>query len=268
MEAIQALFGTEKPIIALLHLRALPGDPGYAGPMEAVVETARRELLALQEGGVDGILFSNEFSFPYLDHLSPVTPAAMAYVIGRLKADLRLPFGVHAISDPLTTIELAAAVEARFVRSVFAGGYVGEAGIRSKNAGLYARRKAELGLRDLQMYYMINAESDGDMSRRSLDVIARATAFKCQPDGICLSGLHAGEEADSALFRQIREAVPGMPLFSNTGTRQENVREKLQACDGAFVGTAFKRDGKFENTVAYERVRDFMAVVRQCRAGR
>ena len=42
------LFGVEKPIIALLHLRALPGDPLYAGDMEDVISQARKDLHALQ----------------------------------------------------------------------------------------------------------------------------------------------------------------------------------------------------------------------------
>ena len=61
----QDMFGVEKPIIALLHLDALPGDPGYCGDMKTVTEHARKDLLALQDGGVDGILFANEFSLPY-----------------------------------------------------------------------------------------------------------------------------------------------------------------------------------------------------------
>ena len=56
----QDMFGVEKPIIALLHLDALPGDPGYCGDMKTVTEHARKDLLALQDGGVDGILFANE----------------------------------------------------------------------------------------------------------------------------------------------------------------------------------------------------------------
>jgi len=56
------MFGVEKPIIALLHLDALPGDPGYCGSMDTVLEHARQDLVALQNGGVDGILFANEFS--------------------------------------------------------------------------------------------------------------------------------------------------------------------------------------------------------------
>ena len=58
------LFKVEKPIIALLHLRALPGDPLFGGSMNAVIEKAREELNALQDGGVDGILIANEFSLP------------------------------------------------------------------------------------------------------------------------------------------------------------------------------------------------------------
>ena len=64
---IEELFQVKKPIIAMLHLDPLPGDPmwKYGMNMEDVVEDARKDLHALQDGGVDGIIFSNEFSFPY-----------------------------------------------------------------------------------------------------------------------------------------------------------------------------------------------------------
>ncbi|HCE61636.1 MAG TPA: SgcQ protein [Clostridiales bacterium] len=267
MKTFKELFGTDKPIIALLHMRELPGDPGYpeGRSIEDVVRKAREELIALQDGGVDAILFSNEFSYPYLDELDAVTPASMAYVIGRLKDDIRIPFGVHAISDPMATLELAAAVQAQFVRGVFAGGFVGEGGIRSKDAGRFVRRQKALRLDDLLMFYMINAESDGDLSGRPLDVIAKATVFKCHPQGLCMSGIHAGLEAGSSDLQKIRDAVPGTPVLSNTGTKKENVIEKLQHCNGAFVGTAFKKDGKFENFVEYARVKEFMDIVRAYR---
>lgn len=35
----QDMFGVEKPIIALLHLDALPGDPGYCGDMKQLQNT-------------------------------------------------------------------------------------------------------------------------------------------------------------------------------------------------------------------------------------
>ena len=66
MSFLSELFGTEKPIIGLVHIQPLPGDPFYkGGGMDAVVRRARVDLEALQNGGVDGVLFTNEFSMPY-----------------------------------------------------------------------------------------------------------------------------------------------------------------------------------------------------------
>lgn len=65
---------------------------------------------------MDAVLVSNEFSLPYQRHMSFVTPAAMARVIGELRGDFRVPMGVDCISDGLASIELAAAVDAAFVR--------------------------------------------------------------------------------------------------------------------------------------------------------
>ena len=73
MEWLFDMFGTRKPIIAMCHFRALPGDPGYDAVKGVawVVEQARKDLHALQEGGVDAVMFSNEYSLPYFSRWSP-----------------------------------------------------------------------------------------------------------------------------------------------------------------------------------------------------
>mgnify|MGYP002652793142 FL=1 len=82
---LDEVFGVRKPVIAMLHLSALPGDPGYdsAGGIAAVLERARTELAALQGGGVDGIMISNEFSLPYLTKTEPITAITMPAVMTR-----------------------------------------------------------------------------------------------------------------------------------------------------------------------------------------
>ena len=45
---IHDMFGADKPIIALLHLDALPGDPGFCGDMDVVLDHAAHDLTALQ----------------------------------------------------------------------------------------------------------------------------------------------------------------------------------------------------------------------------
>lgn len=131
----QEMFGVEKPIIALLHLDALPGDPGYCGSMDTVLEHARQDLVALQNGGVDGILFANEFSLPYQPVADVAVISAMAYIIGALRPLIRVPYGVNVVKNPIATIDLAAATGARFARSCFSGAYMGEYGLYTSNSG-------------------------------------------------------------------------------------------------------------------------------------
>ena len=94
MSFLTSMFKTEKPVIGMLHLRPLPGDPLYypGGSVSQVVEAAKRDLEALQQGGVDGILITNELSMPYEQHVSPSTLASMGYVIGALSMICR-PLG-------------------------------------------------------------------------------------------------------------------------------------------------------------------------------
>lgn len=225
------LFKVEKPIIALLHLRALPGDPLFGGSMNAVIEKAREELNALQDGGVDGILIANEFSLPYEKKISHVTVAAMGRIVGELSRDIKVPFGVNIVSNPLATIDLAAATGANFVRSTFTGAYIGENGITDTNIPETLRRKAALGLHDLKLLFKVNPESDVYMAERSLEKITKSMIFHCFPDGLCVSGASAGSETDSSLVTRVKNVAGDIPVFCNTGCTKENIAEKLAQSD-------------------------------------
>ena len=268
------LFGVKKPIIAMLHLDPLPGDPRwrYGDTMESVVQHALADLKALQDGGVDGILISNEFSLPYQRHMNFVTPAAMAYVVGRLREHIRVPFGVDCISDGEATIELAAAVGAAFVRGTFCGVYVGDGGFYNNDFSALLRRKAALHLDNLKMLYFINPESDRNLDTRPLADIAKSTIFKAHPDGLCISANAAGQDVDDALIESVKQANPEVVVLCNTGCRPDTITRKLRCGDAAVVGTYFKEGGKLENQrlenlrVDVNRVREFMDVVQEFRS--
>lgn len=257
------MFGYEKPVIALLHLNAFPGDPLFkrGDSMRKAVEDARKDLHALQDGGVDGILFSNEFSLPYQTHVDFIAPAAMARIIGELMPEIRVPFGIDCESDPMAAVDLAAAVDANFVRGLFTGAYVGDGGFTVPDVAAVLRRKKALGLDDCRLLYFLNNESDEYVAPRDVISIAKSILFCARPDAYCLMGFHAGQEADSNSIMEIRRAVPDVPVFSGTGCKAHNIIQKLEASDGACVGTTFKVDGKFDNHIDPERVKEFMAQV-------
>jgi uncharacterized protein len=75
-------------------------------------------LMALQNGGVDAVMFANEFSMPYLTQLHTVMVAAMARIIGELIPDIRILFGVHVLWDPAASLDLEVSTGARFGREI------------------------------------------------------------------------------------------------------------------------------------------------------
>jgi membrane complex biogenesis BtpA family protein len=266
---LQEIFGTHKPVIAMCHFRALPGDPYYnadAG-MEKVVEAAKEDLLNLQEGGVDAIMFSNEFSLPYLTKVKTQTTAAMARVIGELKSLIKVPFGVNVLWDPIASIDLAAATGALFIREIMSGVYASDFGLWNTNSGETARHKLEVGRGDLKLLYNIVPEAARYLADRSIEEIAKTTVFNNLPDALCVSGLTAGAETDSQVLLRVKKAVPDTLVFTNTGCRIDNIEAQLSHADGAVVGTTFKIDGKFENAVDKNRVKAFMDKVKSIREG-
>jgi len=264
---VNDLFGTEKPIIAMCHLKAFPGDPDFdrAGGMKAVVDHARRDLLALQEGGVDAVMFSNEFSLPYLTRVETVTVASMARVVSELLPEVRVPFGVNVLWDARASLDLAVATGAAFVREVFTGAYASDFGLWDTNAGAVVRHQHAIGAQAVRLLFNIVPEAAAYLGSRSPTEIARSTVFNARPDALCVSGLTAGVETSLSTLTQVKQAVPETPVFANTGVKPSNVREHLAVADGAVVGTTFKIDGVFTNPVDARRVSEFMEIVRSIR---
>ena len=263
----EEVFGTDKPVIAMCHLNALPGDPAYdsKGGMEAVVEWARKDFLALQNGGVDSVMFSNEFSLPYLTDVQPVTVAAMGRVIGELLPEIRIPFGVNVLWDPKRSLDLAAATGAKYVREIFSGVYASDFGLWDTDAGATVRHQHAVDAEDVKLLFNIVPEAAVYLGGRDLVQVAKSTVFNHRPDALCVSGLTAGVETDTSILRNVKNAVEDTVVFANTGVRLENVAEQLEIADGAIVGTTFKIDGKFENHVDQNRVKEFMDKVKSIR---
>lgn len=261
------VFGVEKPIIAMCHFRALPGDPYYDAEkgMDWVMEMARKDLQGLQEGGVDAVMFSNEFSLPYLTSVKTVTTATMARMIGELKSEIKVPFGVNVLWDPIASIDLAAATGAVFIREIMSGVYASDFGLWNTNAGEVARHKHEVFREDLKLFFNIVPEAAKYLADRDIAEIAKTTVFNHHPDALCVSGLTAGSETDSQVLCKVKSVVPDTVVLCNTGCRPENIERQLKYADGAVVGTTFKVDGKFENFVDTKRVKAFMDIVKASR---
>ena len=203
---INELFGVEKPVIGMCHMQAMPGDPKFDATkgLDWVLEQARADMLALQEGGIDAIMFSNEFSLPYLTKVESVTVACMAALIGELKREINVPYGVNVLWDPQASIDVAMATGAQFVREIFTGVYASDFGLWNTNVGEVIRHQ--------------HAPPDGglDIAKSEFDLedFGRSGGGHGRPrDGRGGVRREPAYHAPNRLFQHLRRG--GRPSFNN-----------------------------------------------------
>lgn len=264
----EALFGRVRPVIGMVHLKALPGTPLYDGQagLEGIVEAARADLTALQQAGFDAVMFGNENDRPYELSVDVASTATMACVIGRLRGEITVPFGVNVLWDPMASVALAAATGAAFVREIFTGTYASDMGPWTPNAGAALRYRERLGAGRVAMLFNVSAEFADSLDRRSLPDRARSAAFSSIPDAVLVSGAITGEAAAMSDLEAVKRVLPRLPVLANTGVRHDTVADVLRVADGCVVGSALKVDGDTWKPVDPARADDFMARARAARA--
>lgn len=265
---LSEVVGTEKAAIGVVHFKAFPSDPLYNSKsgMDDVIESARKDLFALQNGGIDAVLFSNEFSFPYEAEPSEEIIAGMAYVIGVLKKDIAVPYGANVISNTHDSIALNAVIGGQLMRGTFAGAFSGNMGLTNAHPGEFLRHRNNLGLSEkLKMVHYVIPESSCEIGGRDKHSIVNGELFGNLPDAIGICGANAGKKIDMEFMREIRKDYPDTVLFATTGVNYDTIEEIYEVADAAFIATHFKKDGIFENEVDEKRVKRFMDKLKQYR---
>jgi uncharacterized protein len=260
------LFGVSKPIIAMVHLPALPGRPrhGKAGSVRQIADSVARDLDALQDAGVDGLLFCNEADLPYQLSVGAAAAAAMAAVIGEVRSEIRRPFGVDLVWDPISSLAVARATGACFVREVFTGVYESDLGLMQPDYGSVAAYRRDIGAESVALLANITPEFASPLGRRTIAERARSAVF-LGVDAVLISGAMTGMPTDTRQLREAKAAVPHSPVLANTGVTGDSVQEILAIADGAIVGTTLKRDAVTWNPVDPVRAAGFMAAAGRAR---
>ncbi len=256
-----------KAVIAMAHIGALPGSPLYDadGGMNKLVDDVVGDIVGLQAGGVDAIMFGNENDRPYLMQATPESLAAMTAVVCAAKAALRLPFGVNYLWDPTASVAIAAATGAAFVREIFTGVFASDMGVWAPDCATPARLRRNLGQPGMKFLFNINAEFAHPLDQRPIELRAKSAVFSSMADAILVSGPITGQPADASDLRKVAEAVTEVPVFANTGVNLSNVEEVMAVAQGCVIGTHFKVDGDTWNPVDGDRVKRFMDVVNALR---
>jgi len=264
--SLKDTFGTDKPVIAMVHFPGLPGRPQHdqtAGRAH-LVDVIGRDLAVLQDAGVDGLLFCNEADLPYQLAVGPEIPAAMAAVIGELLPEVRVPFGVNILWDARASLALARATGATFIREVLTGVYESDLGMIAPAIGDLAAYRDAIGASDVALFDNIAPEFASAIGSRGIADRAKGAAF-LGVDAILISGPAAGVPFAMSDLVAAKEAVPDTTVVANTGVRAESIADILAVADAVIVGTSLKVDGITWNAVDPARAQRLMDAARSAR---
>lgn len=263
--------GPAKPVVAMVHVPALPGTDEYDAALgvDGAVAKVKKDVATLLEAGVDSVLFCNEFDRPYTLEAQLAEITAMTRIVAECKPS-GVPFGVDFLWDYRAALAIGASTGAHYVREVFSGSWESDMGPWTPDAAWTVRERRRLQRQDMGLWFNVTPEFASDIGRRSPAVIARSTAVSSKPDVILVSGGMAGDAVKPDTFAEIREAVRSVnkeiPVLVNTGATAGNIAGYLaQGADGVVVGTALKKPsqtGQTWNDIDPDRVREFLAAVR------
>lgn len=267
LERYQDLFGARKPMIAMIHIHALPGTPAYGGSLSDVIDHAAKEASLLAKLGVDALMLENMHDTPYLNRqVGPeITASISAVAIGVRQAVPDLPCGLQVLAGAnQAALAIAQAADLQFIRAEgFVFGHLGDEGWMNSDAGALLRYRRAISAEHIPIFTDIKKKHSAHAA--SADVSLAETAKAAQffrSDGLIVTGSATGTAADTTDCQAVKAATPDLPLLIGSGIDSQNIHHYYHLADGFIVGSALKEQGFWANAIDPDRVK---ALVNRCK---
>ncbi|CAJ0928152.1 unnamed protein product [Ranitomeya imitator] len=256
------LFGRWRSIvIGMVHLKALPGSPGCTLPVGQVLEQACQEAEVYRKAGIvsnawscviqDGLIVENMNDVPYTLRIGPRLqhPWPLSVPLSGRHAHDSLSvfrFSLAAISRPWRLHWRQVNISERrldFIRAEgFVFSHVADEGLVHACAGDLLRYRKEIGAEHIQIFADIKKKhsSHAVTADVSISETARAAEFFLA-DGVILTGVATGQEADAAELKEVQRSVR-IPALVGSGVTLDNV-ETYEEASAMIVGSHFKHGG-------------------------
>jgi uncharacterized protein len=259
------LFKNAKPIIAVIHLGALPGTPANRQSVRELLRTAADEAKIYRDCGVDGIIIENMHDVPYLrGTVGAEIVAAMAVIGQAVKHESQLPVGIQILAAAnLEAMAVAQAAELDFVRVegyVFA--HVADEGLIESSAAKLLRYRRQIGAEPVQVWADIKKKHSAHAITSDISLAATAEAVEfMRGDAVIVTGNVTGDAPAIADLREVKEHCR-LPALLGSGIDANNFADFHALGDGFIIGSAFKKDGRWANPVDPQRVEAFLKVTK------
>lgn len=264
-------FASAGPVVAVIHVGALPGTPASRLGVDELARSAAREAALYREGGADGLIIENMHDVPYLrGSVGPEVVAAMSVVARAVKeAAAGLPVGVQILAGAnLEAMAVAHAAGLDYVRAeAYAFAHVADEGLIESSAAELLRFRRRIGAERVRVWADVKKKHSAHAITADVSLGETAAAVEfMRGDAVIVSGGATGEPPRAEDVREAK-AHCRLPVLLGSGVTPENVAEFYEAADGFIVGSYFKEGGLWSNGVARARVERLTDSVRRLREG-
>jgi membrane complex biogenesis BtpA family protein len=257
---MSSLFSRAKPVIGVIHVGALPGTPRSERSVKELIGLAREEAKLYKECGVDGIIIENMHDVPYLKgEVGPEIVAAMTAIGTEVKTGCELPVGIQILAGAnLEAMAVAHAAGLDFIRAEgFAYAHVADEGLIQASAAKLLRYRRMIGAERVQVWADVKKKHSAHAITADVSLGQTAETVEFMgADCVIVTGSVTGEAPKVADVQEAKEHCH-LPVFLGSGISEHNVEQFHNEADGFIIGSSFKIDGLWSNTIDPERVKTF-----------
>jgi membrane complex biogenesis BtpA family protein len=259
-----SLFSRPKPVVGVIHVGALPGTPRNTQTVAELVLSAKREAKIYRECGVDAVYIENMHDVPYLrGEVGPEIVAAMTAIGTEVKSESHLPVGIQILAGAnVEAMAVAHAADLDFIRAEgYAYAHVADEGLIEASAAQLLRYRRLIGATRVQVWADVKKKHSAHAitSDVSLGTTTHTVEFM-GADCVIITGNVTGEAPRVADVQEAR-ANCHLPVILGSGISTENIDDFYHEADGFIVGSSFKVDSLWSNTIDPSRVTRFMTAV-------
>ncbi|HEY6118683.1 MAG TPA: BtpA/SgcQ family protein [Pyrinomonadaceae bacterium] len=256
-----SLFSQAKPVIGVIHVGALPGTPRNTQTVPELIASAKREAKLYREAGVDGVMIENMHDVPYMrGEVGPEIVAAMTVIGREVKSDCDLPVGIQILAGAnIEALAVAHAASLDFIRAEgYAYAHVADEGLIQASAAKLLRYRRMIGATRIQVWTDVKKKHSAHAITADVSLGATAETVEFMgADCVIVTGSVTGE-APKVTDVQEAKSHCQLPVVLGSGISTDNINEFYNEADGFIIGSSFKVDGLWSNTIDPSRVRTFM----------
>jgi predicted TIM-barrel enzyme len=203
--------------------------------------------------------------YPTADEADYARVAAMA-TIAKAVSDATGPqfqIGIQIMLNALkASVAVATVCGGSFLRcTALVGATLSASGLVEANPLDFLTYRGRIGGNHIKLVAEVNSMHFRWMGDRSTAEVARM-AMRMGADAVEVA--HPDEETNARLVREVKQALPHLPVILGGHTNQEHDARRLAEADGAFVGTCLQGEG-WGGRVDVERVREYVKIVASLR---